>query len=167
MSFITKTPENLATVKERLELVLSCANVGMWDWNPQTNEVVFDDRWAEMLGLVPSELTQTLDDWSLRVHPNDLQSCFDDIADHIEGRSPTYANTHRMRHKNGSWVYILDQGRVTERDAKGRPIRFTGTHTDVTAIIESQRKASEALEMRDLFFAQISAISVFKSKILD
>ncbi len=120
-----------------------------------------------MLGLVPSELTQTLDDWSLRVHPKDLQSCFDDIAEHIEGRSPTYANTHRMRHKNGSWVYILDQGRVTERDAKGRPIRFTGTHTDVTAIIESQRKASEALEMRDLFFAQISAISVFKSKILD
>lgn len=156
MSFITKTPENLAAVKERLELVLSCANVGMWDWNPQTNEVVFDDRWAEMLGLVPSELTQTLDDWSLRVHPNDLQSCFDDIADHIEGRSPTYANTHRMRHKNGSWVYILNQGRVTERDAKGRPIRFTGTHTDVTAIIESQRKATEALEMRDLFFAQIS-----------
>jgi PAS domain-containing protein len=77
MSFITKTPENLAAVKERLELVLSCANVGMWDCNPQTNEVVFDDRWAKMLGLVPSALTQTLDDWSLRVHPNDLQSCFD------------------------------------------------------------------------------------------
>jgi len=156
MSFITKQPENLEQIKERLELVLSCANVGMWDWNPQTNEVVFDDRWAEMLGLAPDELSQTLEDWSSRVHPNDLQSCFDDIAAHIVGTTPFYQNTHRMRHKNGSWIYILDQGRVVEFDDAGQAIRFTGTHTDVTAIIESQRKASEALEIRDLFFAQIS-----------
>lgn len=156
MEFITRHSESLEQVKQRLELVIESSGVGVWDWNPQTDEVVFDKQWAAMLGLRPDELSQTLADWSERVHPDDLQGCFDDIEAHIKGETAFYQNTHRMRHKEGHWVYILDRGTVVERDEHGLPIRFTGTHTDVTAYVESEQRAKEALQARELFFAQIS-----------
>jgi PAS domain S-box-containing protein len=156
MEFITRQPETLDVISRRLELVIKSSGVGVWDWNPQTDEVVFDKQWAAMLGLTPDELTQTLADWSDRVHPDDLQGCFDDINAHINGDTPFYHNTHRMRHKAGHWVYILDRGTIVERDDQGRPIRFTGTHTDVTSYVASEQRAKDALRARDLFFAQIS-----------
>jgi signal transduction histidine kinase len=120
------------------------------------NEVVFDERWANMLGLNLSDLTQTLDDWKSRVHPNDIEGCFKDITAHIEGKVSFYENTHRMMHTDGNWRYILDRGRVMERNEKGEPIRFTGTHTDVTDLKLAELKAVEALESRNEFFAKIS-----------
>lgn len=156
MEFITNKQESLEQIKRRLELVVESSGVGLWDWNPQTNEVVFDKQWAAMLGLTSDELTQTLADWSDRVHPDDLQGCFDDIAAHVNGQTDNYQNTHRMKHKDGHWVFILDQGTIVERDANGQPIRFTGTHTNVTPFIEAERRARDLLEARDLFFAQIT-----------
>lgn len=156
MEFITSQLEPIEVISQRLALVIKSSGVGVWDWNPQTDEVVFDKQWAAMLGLAPEELTQTLADWSDRVHPDDLQGCFDDINAHINGDTTFYHNTHRMRHKAGHWVYILDRGTIVERDDQGRPIRFTGTHTDVTSYVASEKRARDALLARDLFFAQIS-----------
>ena len=142
--------------KERLELVLQGTRLGMWDWNPQTNDVVFDDRWADMLGLNLADMSQTLADWQDRVHPEDIEACFADIQDHIEGRTEFYENLHRMMHKDGQWRYILDRGKVVERDHDNQPIRFTGTHTDVTSLKQAELKATNALQARNRFFANMS-----------
>jgi len=76
----------------------------------------------------------TLDDWSSRVHPDDMDSCLADIKAHLEGKTDFYENMHRMRHADGSWVYIFDRGSVVERDSEGNALRFTGTHADMTAL---------------------------------
>ena len=140
--------ESPESQRERLELVLEGTRLGMWDWNPQTNEVVFDERWAQMLGHSLDEIDFSLESWSSRVHPDDLEPCLADIQAHIEGRTDFYENVHRMRHADGRWVYILDRGRIVARDADGRPIRFTGTHTDITAQCEAERRARERPERR-------------------
>lgn len=128
--------------KTRLELVLEGTHLGMWDWYPQTNEVMFDDNWAEMLGYKLSEITPSLEAWESRVHPDDIEQCFADIHAHIEGKTDYYENVHRMRHKNGEWLYILDRGKIAERDKNGQPVRFTGTHTNITQL----RKVQDELE---------------------
>lgn len=156
MKFVTKHTEDLERVQQRLSLVVKSANLGLWDWNPQTNDVVFSERWGRMLGVEPEQLTQTLEDWTSRVHPDDLDGCFKDIEAHIKGETEFYSNTHRMRHSSGKWLYILDQGTVVERNDRGEPVRFTGTHTDVTHIVETEHRASEALKARDLFLSQIT-----------
>lgn len=117
---------------ERLRLALEGSDLGIWDWDLRDDTVQFDRRWCEMLGLDPVTTPMELTTWSSRVHPDDIQACYADIRAHIEGRTPRYENIHRMRHANGSWVYILDRGRISGRDPDGRPIRFTGTHSDVT-----------------------------------
>jgi PAS domain S-box-containing protein len=118
---------------DRLRLALDGGDLGIWDWDLRDNSVQFDRRWCEMLGLDHAATPMTLAAWSTRVHPDDMASCTADIQAHLHGQTARYENIHRMRHANGEWLYILDRGRVAERDAEGRPLRFTGTHVDVTA----------------------------------
>ncbi|MDO6426654.1 ATP-binding protein [Thalassotalea sp. 1_MG-2023] len=153
---LVKQREITKKSQQRLALVLEGTRLGMWDWNPQTNEVTFDDRWAEMLGLKLADLTQTLADWQDRVHPEDIEDCFADITAHIDGKTSFYENLHRMRHSDGEWRYILDRGKVVEKDDHGKPIRFTGTHTDVTALKMAELQAKSALSARSRFFANMS-----------
>jgi len=146
----------LAEQRDRLDLVLGGTRLGMWDWNPQTNEVTFDERWAEMLGHRLEEIPFTLESWESRVHPDDLEACFADITAHMEGKVPFYENVHRMRHRDGRWVYILDRGRIMEWDAEGRPVRFTGTHTDITPQKEAELEARRADQAKSIFLARMS-----------
>ena len=140
----------------RLELVVEGTRLGMWDWNPQTNEVIFNDIWAEMLGYSLDEITPSLEEWESRVHPDDLADCYADITAHMEGKTPFYQNVHRMKHRDGHWVYILDRGQIVEVDDEGRPIRFTGTHTDITAQKEAELEAIRASKAKSLFLANMS-----------
>ncbi|MCB9914181.1 MAG: response regulator [Planctomycetes bacterium] len=141
---------------QRLELVLEGTRLGVWDWNPQTNEVAFNERWAQMLGYELAEIPFELDSWRSRVHPDDLAACFADITAHVEGRTAFYENIHRMRHRDGSWVYILDRGKVVVRDEQGRPLRFTGTHTDITAQKVAELEAHAAARAKSGFLATMS-----------
>lgn len=142
--------------QDRLKLVLEGTGLGLWDWNPQTNEVTFDEQWAKMLGHQLSEIEFNLDSWINRVHPDDIKSCFEDIQKHIDGITDYYQNVHRMKHKNGNWVYIWDRGKIVERDADGKPTRFTGTHTDITKQKEAEIESIQAMKSREQFFALMS-----------
>ncbi|MEM9378787.1 MAG: ATP-binding protein [Planctomycetota bacterium] len=141
---------------QRLELVIDGTRLGTWDWNPQTGEVVFNERWAEMLGHERSEIQDELVEWESRVHPDDLATCYAAIQAHMDGSTSFYENIHRMRHKAGHWVYILDRGKIVERDAEGRPVRFTGTHTDITEQKLAEIRATEATSAKSMFLATMS-----------
>jgi hypothetical protein len=77
-----------------------------------------------MIGLDPATTEMHLKTWEVRVHPDDLAGAYRDIQAHIEGRTARYENIHRMQHTNGSWVYILDRGRISGRDETGKPSRL-------------------------------------------
>jgi len=141
---------------DRLELVIEGTRLGTWDWNPQSGDVCFNERWAQMLGYSLSEIEFRLEEWEERVHPDDLAPCFEAIEAHLSGETPFYENVHRMRHKDGHWVHILDRGRVVERDASGQPIRFTGTHTDISAQREAELAAQAASRIKSEFLATMS-----------
>lgn len=133
---------------DRLDLALEGAGLGIWDWDLRDDAVQFDRRWCEMLGLDHAVTPMRIDTWRERVHPDDLDGCYRDIAAHIEGRTPRYENVHRMRHADGSWVHILDRGRISGRDAAGRPVRFTGTHLDISQSVREREAAARERETR-------------------
>lgn len=127
-----------------LDLALEGASLGIWDWNLRTNAVKFDRRWAEMLGLDVKTIKMDLSTWESRVHPDDIDRCKEDIRAYMEGKTPYYENIHRMKHENGKWIYILDRGKFSEWDKDGKPIRFNGTHLDVTAQKTLEQQLVEA-----------------------
>ena len=118
-------------LNERMELALSGTNDGVWDWNIVENSVYFSPRWKEMLGYKDNELPNEVASWAERIHPDDLDDTWADIYRNVEGETEFYENTHRLKHRDGSWVWILDRGK-TQYDKDGKAIRMIGTHTDIT-----------------------------------
>ncbi|MFY7928909.1 MAG: PAS domain-containing protein [Oligoflexus sp.] len=134
---------------QRLQFALASTNLGIWDWDLRDDAVHFDRRWCEMLGLDQDVTPMHLSTWETRVHPDDLPRCYEDINAYLQGQTPIYRNVHRMRHANGDWIYILDCGSISGRDADGRPIRFTGTHTDITQEERARRLLAHRSELYD------------------
>ncbi len=132
--------------EDRLELALDGAGLGVWDWDIVSNRVVFDERFVRMLGHEPGELDDLLATWSSRIHPDDVAMVNRALDDHLAGRTPGYRTEHRLRAKDGSWLWILDSGRVIARDAEGRPLRAVGVHLDISARRNAEHGREEALE---------------------
>lgn len=135
---------------ERLELALAGAGLGLWDRHLPTGVGVVDARWSEMIGYAPGELETNSRIWQSMVHPDDLPLVLQALQRHFDGHEPMYHCEYRLRHKNGSWVWILARGKVTERDAQGTPVRIVGTHMDVTerkATEEALRRSEERLAL--------------------
>jgi two-component system, sensor histidine kinase and response regulator len=134
--------------RERFELAVRGAGDGIFDWDVVTNEVFFSRRWKEMIGYEDGEIGNTFNEWASRVHPDDQERAIALVNAYLEGRSPTYELEHRLRHKNGTFRWILARGAAL-RDPEGRPHRMSGSHTDVTdrkAAEEELRRAKEAAE---------------------
>ena len=130
----------LATERQRLSYILEGTNVGTWEWNVQTGETIFNERWAEVIGYTMQELAPvSIDTWVKFAHPDDLKVSADLLAQHFRKELPYYECEMRMRHKNGNWVWVLDRGRVATWMDDGSPLVMSGTHQDIT-----ERKLAEA-----------------------
>ncbi len=118
-------------LEERLALALQGSNAGIWDWNLKDDTVYFDSRWKEIIGYSDDELENKLSTWSDRVHPDDLDASWRSIQNYLATDTEYYEGVHRLKHKDGSWVVILDRGKALY-DEEGNAIRMIGTHTDIT-----------------------------------
>ena len=78
-------------------------------------------------------------EWSRRIHPDDHPRVMQAIADYRDGRIPVYETEHRLRHRDGHWVWILDRGKIVERRADGSPRRVVGIHTDITRLKQAEQ----------------------------
>jgi len=134
------TKLELYASEKRWQFALEGAGDGIWDWNPDTNKVYFSKQWKNMLGFEDYEIGNNLDEWKERIHPEDLEKVNTQIQKHINGESEIYSSEHRLMCKNGTYKWILDSGKIMQRDFNGKPLRFIGTHKDI-----SDRKEKELL----------------------
>lgn len=132
--------------EERVELALKGADLGLWDWNVQTGEVYYDERFIRMLGYTPEEFAPRLSTWENLLHPEDAPRVQAALKAHLAGQTDIYETEHRLRGKSGQWVWVLDCGRVLEKDEQGRPLRAVGTHLDITARKEAEAELSRRME---------------------
>ncbi|MDQ8153592.1 MAG: PAS domain S-box protein [Gemmatimonadota bacterium] len=130
----------------RWKFAIEGAGDGLWDWDVRAGTVFFSRRWKQMLGYTEHEVGATLHDWTSRVHPDDLDGAQEALRLHLADATPTYFSEHRVRHRDGSWLWVLDRGVVVQRDPDGQSLRVIGTQSDVTARrrIEQDLLESEA-----------------------
>lgn len=136
--------------KERIQHVLDGTNAGKWEWNVQTGETIFDERWANLIGYSLLELMPTtIETWGKFVHPDDLPHAQKLLEAYFSGITEQYVAEFRMKHRKGHWIWILDKGKVLERTPDGLPLTMYGTHQDITEQHnrnESLRQLSKAIE---------------------
>lgn len=117
---------------QRLELALAGGDLGTWDWHVPSGHISFNQRWCEMLGCTPNEIEPDISSWKKRVHPEDWSAFNAMLEMHLRGDAPIFESEHRMHHKDGRWVWVLNRGKVVERDGNGKPLRVAGTYLDIT-----------------------------------
>jgi len=132
--------------EERLNLAISGADLGTWDWDIVTGHVEFNRRWADMVGYAIDELAPHVDTWGQLLHPDDTLETRSVIEAHLRGETASFEIEYRLRHKCGHSVWILDKGKVIERDGEGKALRACGTHLDVTQRKEAEARLKQAKE---------------------
>jgi PAS domain S-box-containing protein len=134
--------QEIENQKQRLANIIEGTNVGTWEWNVQTGETVFNERWAEIIGYTLEELKPiSIHTWLRVVHPDDLVKSEELLLKHFKGETEYYDFEARVKHKAGHWVWIADKGKVVSRTADKKPLMMFGTHQDIT-----ERKRSEILQ---------------------
>ncbi|RII27763.1 MAG: hypothetical protein CXR31_05925 [Geobacter sp.] len=123
--------------KERYILAVEGANDGIWDWDIENGTAFVSPRWKSMLGYGDDEISDIVREWQELIHPDDYQRSIDTINAYLAGLTKDYQMEYRLRHKDGSYRWILTRGTCV-RDAEGKPRRLAGSHTDIT-----ERKADE------------------------
>ncbi|QGY40496.1 PAS domain S-box protein [Pseudodesulfovibrio cashew] len=123
--------EALRVSEERYELVVRGANDGIWDWNLTDDSVYFSPRYKAILGYEDQEFPNVADSWKNHIHPNDLDHVIKANLECIEGKTELFEVEYRMRHKDGSYRWILGRGTGISNE-QGTISRLAGTHTDIT-----------------------------------
>ena len=132
----------------RLNLATGSAMIGLWDWNLQTGNTIYNEQWANIIGYSLNELKPiSIQTWIRNTHPDDLEKSNDLLLKHFNGEIEYYENEIRLKHKNGQWIWVLDRGKVIEWDSQKNPIRMVGTHIDITErkLIEEELKRKEKI----------------------
>lgn len=135
--------------RQRLAAIIEGTGAGTWEWNVQTGETRFNERWAEIVGATLDEMSPTtIQTWADLAHPEDLARSGALLQAHFSGEAPAYECEARMRHRDGHWIWVLDRGRLLTRTPDGQPEWMFGTHLDITsrkAQEEKLRKSEELL----------------------
>lgn len=151
-----RVQEQMTEDRRRLELALEAGELGFWDWNIVTGQVQFGGEWGKMLGYSLEELQPRVETWERLVHPDDMPIIQEVLKKHLDGKTPFYESEHRLISKDGRWVWVLDRGRVVERDASGRPLRALGIHANITAQKIVRETLRETDKRKDEFLATLA-----------
>ena len=143
-----KAEQALRTSEGRLTTTVQNTNIGIWDWDLNSNEVYLSAEWKRQLGYEDHEISNTFGEWERRIHPDDHDQALNGIELYMSGQVPALEIEHRLRHKDGTYRWILTRGTII-KDESTLSSRMVGIHIDVTdrkAAEEVLRQAKEAAE---------------------
>ncbi len=156
---ITERVQAVAAIQEnekRLQLALEGADLGMWDWDMQTNDIYFSPRYFSMLGYGPVELPHTFETWENLLHPEDKEIAKQDILSCLVKPQAKWSIEFRLRAKNGQYLWILGRGKVVEYAQDGTPLRASGTHLDIT---DRKKAVNEIIRAKEEWTSTFDAIA--------
>ncbi|SFT46730.1 PAS domain S-box-containing protein [Lishizhenia tianjinensis] len=142
---------------ERYKFIIEGTDIGTWEWNIQTGETVFNEKWADIIGYNLEELGVTsIDTWIKFCHPDDLELSNQLIEEHIQGKSRIYDVEARMKHKNGDWIWVHDKGKVVSWTEDGKPEWMVGSHQDITDKIIAREQNKRFVDQAPIAIAMFN-----------
>lgn len=143
--------KSLEELEKRWAFALDSARQGVWDARLDEGRTYYSETWKAIIGYGPDEISDSVDAWKQFIHPDDREQVIEADTNAVETSGEGYFEFEfRMRHKDGRWIWVLDRGKVVERDEDGVPTRMIGTHTDITERREAEerlRKLSQRIHL--------------------
>ncbi|MBU0665234.1 MAG: PAS domain-containing protein [Proteobacteria bacterium] len=138
--------EALRASERHFHLALDAASDGVWDRNICSGDVFYGENWASLLGYNDDDIQKQKITWESLLHPEDKQQALSAVNDHLEGKTSRYVAEFRLKNTVGDWQWTLARGKVVEWDENGRPLRFVGTHTDISDRKSAEKELKKATE---------------------
>src|SRR5271166_202617 len=127
--------------KENTQIAFS--GIGTWEYILETNELLFDNQWLNLIGGSNEEVVFHKDFWEDRIHPDDKSLVLETFERFIKNRSNAYKIEYRLRNKKGDYVTVLDLGTVIQRDELSYARHVKICTIDVTAKVLANREKSD------------------------
>ncbi|WP_411169095.1 PAS domain S-box protein [Clostridium sp. MB05] len=162
MVITQKRTENLLRIeRERLENILKGTNVGTWEWDIEKGEIVFNERWAEIIGYKFNELSIiNSKDLKRFFHAEDLRKCRIQLKKIFSKEIDYYDMELRMKHKDGSWIWVQDRGKITSWNSNGKPLLMSGTRSNINHRKQVENELMKSEEKYRLIF-EYSPLGVY------
>ncbi len=117
--------------ERRYRYAMDASHSGIWDWDINTNQVVHNSRWCEIVGLDHKMLCHSMDVLGPIVYAPDQERMMAAVTAALQGDGHYYSE-HRMQRPDGTIVWVYDRGKVVEYDEQGNPKRMAGSIIDIT-----------------------------------
>jgi two-component system sensor histidine kinase UhpB len=134
----------LRKTAEILKEAQKVARLGHWEWNPQTNEVLWSDEIFRILGYDQKTTTADFDLWFDMIHPSDLHSANKFVEDTLKGKQ-VLSTEYRIVRQDGEIRHLLVKG-TTTFDERNQPSRILGVMQDITERAQAEQENEQLLE---------------------
>lgn len=137
--------------RARLATALEAARGGAWEWNIPEQKFRFSPEWARRLGYEPSDFDGNVKNFKAniesKIHPEDADAVARRVSDGLKFNLQEFNSEHRIKLKHGGYIWVLDRGRVVERDSRGNPSLILGVQIDITdrKLLQEQLEQSSKL----------------------
>ena len=139
----SRLESGLRESRQRLDLALAGADLGLWDWHLPTDHLTLDGHWHTILGRLPPPNQPAAETRRRLIHPDDLPRLLAALERHFQGDTPAFEAEYRWHHADDRWIWVLDRGRIVERAEDGTPLRMAGSNLDISR----RRRAEEELQL--------------------
>lgn len=146
VSDIMAQESKLKISEERFKFALEVSNSGIWDWNMKANRIFYSSQSLKILELGVTHIFDSPERWNENIHPDDIEKYHTALNDHFENKTSFFESFHRVLTLNKKYKWILNRGKVIERDVDGKPLKVIGIHTDVSSQKEKELELMKKME---------------------
>lgn len=143
--------------------VLETIGDGFWDYTPKNEVFLYSEKWKNTFGYHDENIVDSLETWKSLIHPDDLYQVKSKLDEHLQGKTNLYSSKHRVKCKDEEYKWIIEQGKVIERDDKGDPLRMIANQNDIStqmhyqdSLTQSLAKQQELNELKTRFVSMAS-----------
>jgi diguanylate cyclase (GGDEF)-like protein/PAS domain S-box-containing protein len=155
---LTELREKLKKSEEKLNMAIASYSLVLWEWNIGSEEIVLSNRWSKVPGSSSGEKRITFSSLKKLFHPEDLPVVMKTLFDYLEGKTPFFDCSFRIKKDDNCWKWMHSKGIVSQRNVHGDPIRITGTGVDISLEKEAQAKLRKQSEERGILLDNIDIL---------